>query len=326
MPAPIAVFAFNRPDKLERTLQALSKNELADQSFVSIFCDGPRTEEERQKTDAVRRIARGATGFAQVTVVEREENRGLKKSLETGIAHMFEKHGRLIVLEDDIVTSKFFLQYMNDALELYAPHPKVASISGYCVPHSLKSAPETFFLRGGECWGWATWKDRWQSLYTGDAQKMLDMIYENNLEKYFDMDGTCPATAVLRYAAENKVSSWFMPWSAANCLAGKLTLHPSCTLIENIGFDAGTHCNNDKVPQAHLLCDRVNVSLQKIEENIPMLDCYKKFNRKRWNLGKINVIKNLYKATVKYYRTEGFIYVIKKIIFFIRKKWKRNKV
>lgn len=120
MPAPIAVFAFNRPDKLERTLQALSKNELADQSSVSIFCDGPRTEEERQKTDAVRRIARGATGFSQVTVVEREENRGLKRSLETGIARMFEKHERLIVLEDDIVTSKFFLQYMNDALDTKA--------------------------------------------------------------------------------------------------------------------------------------------------------------------------------------------------------------
>lgn len=322
MPAPIAVFAFNRPDNLERTLQALSRNKLAEQSFVSIFCDGPRTEEERQKTDAVRRVARAATGFAEVTVVEREENWGLKKSLETGIAHMFEKHGRLIVVEDDIVTSKFFLQYMNDALEVYAQHSKVASISGYCVPHSLKSAPETFFLRGGECWGWATWKDRWQSLYTGDAQKMLDMIYENNLEKYFDLDGVDRGVSILQNAVQGLVSSWFMPWSAAICLAGKLTLHPSCTLIENIGFDAGTHCNNAKIPQAPLFCDRIHVSFQKIEESIPMLDCYKRFIRKQYRIEKISFIIRLYNVTIKYYREKGCMYVLKKIFSFMKRKLK----
>lgn len=320
MPAPIAVFAFNRANNLERTLQALSRNELADQSAVTIFCDGPRTEEERQKTDAVRRIARAVSGFAEVTVIEREENWGLKKSLETGIACMFEAHERLIVVEDDIVTSKFFLQYMNDALELYARHSKVASISGYCVPHSLKAAPETFFLRGGECWGWATWKDRWQALYTGDAQKMLDAIHSNDLIKYFNLDGAGVSTSILQDAAQGKVSSWFMPWSAAICLAGRLTLHPSCTLIKNIGFDAGTHCNGAEIPQAVLSCHRVNVSFQKIEENIPMLNCYKDFIRNNGVKKKINAIKDLYQATKKYYRTEGCMYILKKILTFLRKR------
>lgn len=314
MQAPIAVFAFNRPDNLERTLQALSRNELADQSSVSIFCDGPRTEEERQKTDAVRRIARGATGFAEVTVVEREENRGLKRSLETGIAHMFEKHERLIVVEDDIVTSKFFLQYMNDALELYAQYPKVASIGGYCVPHSLKSAPETFFLRGGECWGWATWKDRWQSLYTGDAQKMLDAIYENDLSKYFDMDGTCPATAILRDAAENKVNSWFMPWSAAICLVGKLTLHPSQTLIRNIGFASGTHSNNADIQQADLVNRKVNVEFIDIREDILMYRCYKKFNSEDTRKRYFSHIRDLLYQTGIHLKKNGFIFTLKKIL------------
>lgn len=280
MPAPIAVFAFNRADNLARTLQALAENELANQSAVTIFCDGPRTEEERQKTDAVRRIARAASGFAEVSVVEREENWGLKRSLETGIAHILDTHERIIVVEDDIVTSKYFLQYMNDALELYAQHPKVASISGYCVPHSLKSAPETFFLRGGECWGWATWKNRWQALYTGDAQQMLDAIRENHLIKYFDMDGTCPSTAILQDAAEGKVSSWFMPWCAAICVAGKLTLHPSQPLIKNIGFASGTHSHNADIQQAGLASRKVNVSFVDIREDIVMFQCYKNFNSK----------------------------------------------
>ena len=320
MLAPIAVFAFNRADNLERTLQALSLNELADKSSVTIYCDGPRTEEERQKTDAVRRIARAANGFAEVSVIERAENLGLKKSLEAGITYLLEKHERLIVVEDDIVTSKFFLRYMNDALELYEQYPKVASISGYCVPHSLKSAPETFFLRGGECWGWATWKDRWQALYNGDAQRMLDAIRENNLTKYFDLDGVSISTSVLQDAAQGKVNSWFMPWTAAICLAGRLTLHPSCTLIKNIGFNAGTHCNGTEIPQAALSCNGINVSFQKIEENKVMLNCYKDFIRKQRYLEKINTIRGLWQATKKYYQTEGCMYVLKKILNFLIRK------
>ena len=172
MPAPIAVFAFNRADNLARTLQALAENELADQSSLTIFCDGPRTEEERQKTDAVRRIARAASGFAEVTVIEREENRGLKNSLIAGISAILEAHDRIIVVEDDILTSPYFLKYMNDALDCYADVPNVGSVSGYCVKHRCPAPPETFFLRGGECWGWATWRDRWR-LYSPDGAALL---------------------------------------------------------------------------------------------------------------------------------------------------------
>ena len=129
MPAPIAVFAFNRPDHLHRALEALAANELAAQSDLTIFCDGPRSDTETEQTNAVRNVAKSAQGFASLSIVERDKNLGCANSIIDGLAQMFTQYEKLIVIEDDILTSPDTLRFLNDGLDYYADDKRIFNIS-----------------------------------------------------------------------------------------------------------------------------------------------------------------------------------------------------
>ena len=137
MPAPIAIFAFNRPNHLRRTLEALAANELAAESHVTIFCDGPRTEEEKIKTDAVHALAHAAQGFAAVKVVERTQNMGCAAAVIDGLKQMFAHHEKLIVIEDDILTSPYTLRFLNDGLDFYENAGSTSKCNTRCLTVSV---------------------------------------------------------------------------------------------------------------------------------------------------------------------------------------------
>ena len=159
--APIIVFCYNRPEHLEQTLEALSCNELADQSTLYIYCDGPKegaSDEMRQKIAEVRQVARKRQWCKEVHVVKREENVGLMTNIVGAVTEIVNQYGRVITMEDDIITSKGYLRFMNEVLELYKDDEQVMHISGYMWPHKRR-LPDTFFYEvpypGG---GWATWQ------------------------------------------------------------------------------------------------------------------------------------------------------------------------
>lgn len=321
--APIAVFAFNRPDNLRRTLTALAANRLASESDLTIFCDGPRNEQEKYKTNAVRDVAYAASGFASVSVVHRKKNLGLKKSLISGITSIIKKYGKIIVIEDDIVTSQFFLQYMNEALSCYADNHKVASISGFCVAHEVKNPPETFFIRGGDCWGWGTWYDRWK-LFNHDGAKLLAQIKESNLTQKFDLDGSCPSTEILQAAVDGKVDSWFMLWTASIFLLDMYTLYPSRSLVKNIGFSSGTHSNGANYSQQQLSDRPIFIERQAISENKTMVHAVRNWYKKNMKRGRQHHIIELVRATGRSILVAGFIPTLKKILAFSIKKLKEH--
>ena len=213
---------------------------LARESELIIFSDGPRSESDKEEVDSVREYIRTVTGFKKVDIVEREINAGLAPSIITGVTEIVNNYGRVIVLEDDLVTSQFFLRYMNDALEFYKDEERVISIHGYLYP--LGSAlPETFFLRGADCWGWATWKRGWD-LFEPDGLKLLAELKERKLVKQFDLNGAHAYTRMLKWQARGSLDSWAIRWHASAFLLDKLTLYPGVSLINNIGFDtSGTH-------------------------------------------------------------------------------------
>ncbi len=151
-PAPIALFVFRRLEHVQLTVEALAANELASESELYIFCDGPRSAHDEAAVSEVRNYVKTVAGFAQVTVIEREKNIGLAQSIISGVTDVVSRHGRVIVVEDDLITSNFFLRYMNDGLRLYEHDERVASIHGYIYPISRPVA-DTFFLRGADCWG-----------------------------------------------------------------------------------------------------------------------------------------------------------------------------
>lgn len=241
-PAPIALFVYKRPGHTQRTVTALRRNELAAESDLVVFCDGPTDSvESRQQVQEVRRYVATIDGFKSVRIVESTANLGLAKSIVNGVSATVADFGRVIVLEDDMVTSRHFLEFMNGALDLYESDTEVISIHGYVYP-VREVLPETFFLRGADCWGWATWERGW-SLYEPDGEKLLQRLTSEKLDNAFDFDGTRRFTRMLKDQIAGRNDSWAIRWYASAFLRQKLTLYPGRSLVHNIGMDAsGTHC------------------------------------------------------------------------------------
>lgn len=249
--SPIVLFVFARPNHTLWTLRALAENYLADQSDLIVYADAARKEEEIEQVNAVREIVSLAKGFRSITVIEREKNYGLANNIIQGVTETCSRFGKLIVLEDDMLTSPHFLTYMNVALERYAEDDRVISIHGYTYPVAEK-LPEAFFLRGADCWGWATWSRGW-SLFNFDGQSLLDELTRRKLIREFDFNGAYPYSKMLEGQIKGVNDSWAVRWYASAFLAGKLTLYPGRSLVHNIGNDSsGTHCGNSVLYDATL--------------------------------------------------------------------------
>lgn len=269
MPAPVVIFAYKRPDHLRRTLEALAANELAGQSDLTIYCDGPKEGGDPAPCLAVRAVARQAKslGFASLIVRERESNLGLSGNVISGVSETVERFGRVIVLEDDMITSPYFLRYMNEALDCYADEEAVGCIHGWLFPHTLAQTPESFFLRGGDCWGWATWDRAWK-LFEPNSGKLLMEIERRGLTMRYNYDGAYDHSGLLRLDNEAKISSWAERWHGSLFLANKYTLHPGRSLVRNTGLDgSGTHCGDNDFSSMPLADAPIQLLVQAVGDN-----------------------------------------------------------
>jgi hypothetical protein len=243
MPAPIALFCFRRPHHLARTLEALANNVGAASHDLVAFQDGPRGEADVEGVRSVRRLLDEWAGrgiFRSFSIVARTVNCGLAEAITTGVNRMLADGERTIVVEDDLVTSPYFLAFCNDGLELYADHQQVASVHGYFYPLP-DPLPTTFFLRGAECWGWATWRRAWRQ-FRPDGRILLSELRRRGLVGDFDLDGAYPFTRMLLDQVRGHNQSWAIRWRASAWLAGMHTLFPGRSLVDNIGHDGGgTH-------------------------------------------------------------------------------------
>ena len=238
-PATIVLFAYRRLAHLERTMKALARNKLANASELVVYSDGWKSASDRADVERVRAFLAEVKGFRSVSVVARERNYGLGNNIIAGVTETTMRCDKVIVLEDDLVTSPHFLQYMNDGLGIYERDDRVISIHGYSYPVHGK-LPETFFLRGADCLGWATWKRGWD-LFEDDGQRLLNELERRNLTRSFDFDGSYPYTQMLRDQIAGSNSSWAVRWYASAFLRDKLTLYPGQTLVSHIGYDTGTN-------------------------------------------------------------------------------------
>jgi hypothetical protein len=259
--APIAVFAYSRCAHLRQTIEALQKNREASQSKLYIYCDGSKGNQDDEAVAAVRHYARSIEGFLDIELHFRNTNMGLARSIVTGVAEVLELHETVIVVEDDLVVSPHFLSYMNQGLEIYRDEPRVASIHGYNYPVK-DTLPETFFMRGADCWGWATWARSWKN-FEPDGQKLLDQLEREGLIHSFDFDGAYSYSGMLRNQIKGRNDSWAVRWHASNFLLQTLTLYPGKSLVNNIGNDgSGTHSSATRAFD-HALSN-VQIEMQRI--------------------------------------------------------------
>jgi len=245
--APIILFVYNRPDHTLRTLEALMANGLASDSTLYIYCDGARKPEEADAVNEVRNV-----------IIERDKNIGLADSIVSGVTEVVNKHDKVIVLEDDIITSSGFLTYMNEAVRTYASNDEVMHVSGYMFPVETK-LPSTFFYNTASCWGWATWKRSWDHLIV-DTAKLKKEIDAINGWKQFNIGGYADFQEQLEANDQGLIKTWAVRWYASMFLKKGLALHPYPSLTQNIGHDgSGVNCDPSEIFNVDELADTIKV-------------------------------------------------------------------
>jgi hypothetical protein len=237
--APIILFTYNRLKHTQQTIEALQNNRLASKSDLIVFSDAGKNEDAQRQVELVRNFIASIEGFNKVKLVKRDINFGLAKNVIAGVSQVLSESEKVIVLEDDLVTSPYFLDFMNEGLALYANTEEVASIHGYVYP--IDGLPDQFFLRGADCWGWATWKRAWRH-FEADGKKLLDRYQKSGLEKIADFDGSYKFSDMLRDQIAGRNNSWAIRWYFSALLDGLYTLYPGKSFVKNIGNDgSGTH-------------------------------------------------------------------------------------
>lgn len=263
--SPVALFVYNRPEHTRQTLEALAKSEFAENTVLYVFSDGKKTgdtEENAAKIDAVRQVIKEQKWCKDCIIIEREENYGLAKNIMQGVGYVIDLHEKIIVLEDDMLVTKGFLRYMNEALSLYEHDEKVGCIHAWNYKmNTTENTDTTFFLKGADCWGWATWKRAWQ-YFEPNGRLLLDKLIATRSDFEFNRKNTHQYISMLQDQVDGKNNSWAIRWHASLFLKNMFCLHPNTPLLINIGLDnSGTHCG-DKVfeqdPQQY-------VELKKIE-------------------------------------------------------------
>ncbi len=245
MLAPIIVFAYNRANHLEQTLSALSSNEGAKDSKVFVFVDGPKSEAGRGKNQEVLQVAQKyeAGFFGGVKIVAAPSNKGLAKSVISGVTQIIEEYGKVIVVEDDVITSPRYLRFMNDALDFYEQDEKIWSVGGFTVPMTLPEYYDKSVImtqRVSSC-AWGTWRDRWEKIdWTMPDYKKFR--FDLAARKKFNCWGDDRA-AMLDYQMNGRINSWAIRFDYYMFKNEMYNVIPRTSLVRNIGFDgSGTHC------------------------------------------------------------------------------------
>ena len=286
--APIILFVYNRPEHTLECLEALSKNNLADRSKLYIFCDGVKknsSDEQVFRNSKVKEIIRRKKWCKEVIIIESETNKGLANSIIQGVTKVIDKYNKVIILEDDLITSNYFLEFMNESLNFYKDEPKVFQISGYSFPvPSIKENSSSFFLPITSTWGWGTWKRTWDIL-DFECLDYTILKKDKKLANKFNLNGNYNYKKMFfKQMESNKISSWGIRfyWNAFKNNA--LVLYPDKSLVYNKGWDnSGNH--NDSYILYPILNWNKNYKVKHFEKNISVnndiLNKLEKYIKKR---------------------------------------------
>ena len=249
--APIVLFTYARPKHTKNILDSLTKNKEAKESILYVYCDGAKDNASLdilENIKEVRQIVKNENRFEKVIVIESEKNKGLANSIIEGVTEVINRHGKVIVLEDDLNLSSYFLHYMNDSLEKYAAKKKVGQIGACNFFANGDNFPTHFFLYTPDCWGWATWSDRWEK-FNPSAKDLLEKLEKNSIaDKIFNIYDGHYFTDMLKQQIEGKVSSWAIRWQAVCALQGWVTLYPNNSVSQHIESKDATHASINIIP------------------------------------------------------------------------------
>jgi hypothetical protein len=304
--APIVLFTYNRPLHTQRCLESLHGNTLSFYSTLYIFCDGPKigaNKEELEKIAQIEQLVSSKKWCGNVIIHKHAQNIGLRNSIISGINSVINKHGRVIVLEDDLILSPYFLEYMNNGLETYKNEPNVCQISGFSFNLDVRSVQEdAYFLPLTTTWGWATWKRIWHDI-DFDGKDYKAILYNENAIRQFNLNNSYNYYDLLlkQVSPDSTVSSWGIMFWLNAFKNNYITLFPKNTLVNNEGFDgSGRHGANEKsISSAQLETNRSDIFPMYPVPNEMLFKQLKKLMHKQEHSVKKRLVK-LYKKVLAY--------------------------
>lgn len=240
--APIVLFVYNRPEHTKRTLDCLSLNAHAAESDLFIFSDGPKSPDDKEKIDRVRSILGEENRFKSVSLNLKPENIGLADSVIEGVSEIIDRFGKVIVVEDDIYTANNFLSFLNNALNQFENTKSVYSISGYGYPIQVPDyfRDDVYLFERSCSWGWATWKDRWDSC-RWNLDESESIFSDKKIQKQFNAGGN-DLTEILKKYLFGVIDSWAIRWAFCHFENEAFCLYPRKSFVSNAGMDgSGTH-------------------------------------------------------------------------------------
>jgi hypothetical protein len=308
--APIILFVYNRPWHTRQTVKALKKNNLAKDSNLFIFSDGPKNEEDIRDVEEVREYIKTIDGFKNINIIEREKNYGLANSIINGITEIVNRYGKIIVLEDDCIPSDDFIAFMEKCFDKYENNEKIMNVTGYSLPITISDNYfyDIYFSYRSSSWGWGTWRRAWK-YFNRNKSILKEIEKSSNLRKKINRAGE-DLIPMLKNQIEGKLDSWAVFWAINIIKNDGVCVNPVKSRIKNIGHDStGTHCgssNRYEVKMAKKNINLLNLPNEIIIDN-EIIKRYKEFfhinlkNKAKRVISKILKLIGLYKFIKKSY-------------------------
>lgn len=295
--APVVLFAYKRADKLRFCLEALENNMLAGETELYIFSDGAKGESDRGQVEEVRTFLHGYKGkFKAIEIFESPCNLGLANSIIRGVTQIINLTEKVIVVEDDLVTSPDFLLYMNNALAFYDNFKEYGSVSAYTYPMPILNTYEKdiYVTRKGECWGWGTWKDRWINV-DWEVKDFNEYLSDRKRRKEFE-SLQYGIDKMLNLQMMGKIDSWAVRWCYYLYSNQLLTVYPKKSRTVNVGFDgSGTHCAKSDIYESQIENGISNCKFERLEVNTAIEKEAAVFEKESICQRIVNVIKRCFK-------------------------------
>ena len=287
--APIILFAYNRPELTLQTLESLSKNAEAAESHLFVFSDGAKetaTAAQVANIQKVRDLVLSQKWCKKVTLHCNEKNKGLANSVIDGVTKIVNEFGKVIVVEDDVLLSPYFLKFMNDALDKYEHDERVCGVGSWNYFTSVETVDTNFFLRHPDSISWATYQRAWAK-FNPDTDYLLTEIKKKGLSRYLNMNNSIDLIKMLNQQKAGKVDSWAVRWTASMVLENMLTLYPQHSMARHEGYAQGTHfTGHEEAYDADLLLCNHPLSMDDIlvEESQLAVKAYIKNHQKHHGL------------------------------------------
>jgi hypothetical protein len=226
---PVALFAYNRPRLTRHVWERIKRRQPA---RLLVVADGPASAADIERCEAVRALVGDVDWRCDADYLFAAEHMGNARRVSSGLAWVFGKVERAIILEDDTVPDPSFFGYCRELLARFEDEQSVMQIGGTNLAGSIAGDASYGFSKYTlPPWGWATWARAWRHY---DFELSFWDSARRELQRRLDPHFPVWDAIVARY--RESPLTWDVQWNATLWRFGALSVVPSVNLVSNIGW------------------------------------------------------------------------------------------